>query len=89
MVILSGPEPQRGLLETILKPVIEDVVFIRNCRKGTKKEQLKNITYFNFMTSRQLEQTLMKVKLFLARSATQRLWIWKLGKPFHPYSWAI
>jgi hypothetical protein len=59
MIILSGPEPQRTLLEERLKTEIENysknVVFIKGCRKGKKKEQVKNITY-NFMNSRQLEQ---------------------------------
>lgn len=73
MVILSGPEPQRGLLESILKTELKRyrgaVVFIKGIvEKEQKKEQLKNITYFNFMTSRQLEQTFNESDIVLARS---------------------
>jgi len=86
MVILSGPEPQRELLETILKTELKryrgDVVFIKGIvEKEQKKEQLKNITYFNFMTSRQLEQTFNESDIVLARSGyTTIMDLVKLGK---------
>jgi uncharacterized protein (TIGR00661 family) len=86
MVILSGPEPQRGLLESILKTELKryrgDVVFIRGVvEKEQKKEQLKNITYFNFMTSRQLEQTFNASDIVLARSGyTTIMDLARLGK---------
>jgi uncharacterized protein (TIGR00661 family) len=86
MVILSGPEPQRGLLESILKTELKryrgDVVFIRGVvEKEQKKEQLKNITYFNFMTSRQLEQTFNESEIVLARSGyTTIMDLVRLGK---------
>jgi hypothetical protein len=71
MVILSGPEPQRGLLESILKIELKrrgDVVFIKGLLEDEhKEEQLKNIRYFNF-TSRQLEQTFNESDIVLARS---------------------
>jgi hypothetical protein len=46
MVILSGPEPQRGLLESILKIELKryrgDVVFIKGLLEDEhKEEQLK------------------------------------------------
>jgi hypothetical protein len=62
MVILSGPEPQRGLLESILKKLKRyrgDVVFIKGLVEDEQRRTVKNIRYFNFMTSRQLEQILM------------------------------
>ncbi|CAM2820140.1 glycosyltransferase [Flavobacterium frigoris] len=86
MVILSGPEPQRGLLESILKTELKryrgNVVFIKGIvEKEQKKEQLKNITYFNFMTSRQLEQTFNESDIILARSGyTTIMDLVKLGK---------
>ncbi|MEZ7507089.1 glycosyltransferase [Flavobacterium sp. Arc2] len=86
MVILSGPEPQRGLLESILKIELKryrgNVVFIKGIvEKEQKKEQLKNITYFNFMTSRQLEQTFNESDIILARSGyTTIMDLVKLGK---------
>jgi uncharacterized protein (TIGR00661 family) len=86
MVILSGPEPQRGLLESILKIELKryrgEVVFIKGIvEKEQKKEQLKNITYFNFMTSRQLEQTFNESEIVLARSGyTTIMDLARLGK---------
>jgi UDP-N-acetylglucosamine transferase subunit ALG13 len=73
MIILSGPEPQRTLLEERLKTEIENysknVVFIKGLvEKEQKKEQVKNITYYNFMNSRQLEQTFNESELVLCRS---------------------
>lgn len=73
MVILSGPEPQRGLLEEKLKKEIVryngSVVFIKGIiEKEQKKEQLENVTYYNFMKSRQLEQTFNESEIVLCRS---------------------
>ncbi|MFT5252410.1 MAG: hypothetical protein ACI87N_001419 [Flavobacteriales bacterium] len=73
MIILSGPEPQRTLLEERLKTEIEsyskNVVFIKGLvEKEQKKEQVKNVTYYNFMKSRQLEQTFNESSLVLCRS---------------------
>jgi uncharacterized protein (TIGR00661 family) len=73
MVILSGPEPQRGLLEEKLKIEIikykGSVVFIKGIiEKEQKKEQFENITFYNFMNSRQLEQTFNESKTVLCRS---------------------
>jgi uncharacterized protein (TIGR00661 family) len=73
MIILSGPEPQRTLLEERLKTEIgtypKNVVFIKGLvEKEQKKEQVKNITYYNFMNSRQLERTFNESSLVLCRS---------------------
>lgn len=73
MIILSGPEPQRTLLEERLKTEIEtypkNVVFIKGLvEKEQKKEQVKNVTYYNFMNSRQLERTFNESSLVLCRS---------------------
>lgn len=73
MVILSGPEPQRGLLEEKLKTEIlgykGSVVFIKGIiEKDQKKEQIENVTYYNFMNSRQLEQTFNESEIVLCRS---------------------
>jgi hypothetical protein len=43
-----------------------------------KEEQLKNIRYFNFMTSRQLNFN--EGDIVLARQAILQLWISRLGK---------
>ncbi len=73
MVILSGPEPQRRLLEEKLKTEIlgykGKVVFIKGIiEKDQKKEQIENVTYYNFMNSRQLEQTFNESEIVLCRS---------------------
>ncbi len=86
MIVLSGPEPQRGMLETILKNELNQyegkVVFIKGIvEEEQKKEKVKNITYFNFMTSLQLEQTFNESNLVLARSGyTTIMDLAKLGK---------
>lgn len=73
MVILSGPEPQRGILEEILKREVlrfdGKVVFIKGIvEKEQKKEEIENITYYNFMNTRQLEQTFNESEIVLSRS---------------------
>jgi len=73
MIILSGPEPQRGLLEEKLKKEVlkydGKVVFIKGIiEKDQKKEQVENVTYYNFMNTRQLEQTFNESNEVLCRS---------------------
>jgi uncharacterized protein (TIGR00661 family) len=73
MIILSGPEPQRGLLEEKLKVEIigykGNIVFIKGIvEKDQKKEQIENVTFYNFMNSRQLEQTFNESEIVLCRS---------------------
>jgi len=73
MILLSGPEPQRGLLEEKLKNEVlkyqGKVVFIKGIiERGQTKEQIKNVTYYNFMNARQLEQTFNESTSVLCRS---------------------
>lgn len=73
MIILSGPEPQRGLLEEKLKTEIihytGKVVFIKGIiQKEQMKEQIGNVTYYNFMNTRQLEQNFNESEAVLCRS---------------------
>jgi len=73
MIILSGPEPQRGLLEEKLKKEIPlyngNVLFIKGIiEKEQKKEQIDNVTFYNFMHSRQLEQALNESNTIVCRS---------------------
>jgi len=86
MIILSGPEPQRGLLEEKLKKEVlyytGNVVFIKGLiEKDQQKEQKGNITYYNFMKGRQLEQTFNESEMVLCRSGyTTIMDLAKLGK---------
>jgi uncharacterized protein (TIGR00661 family) len=73
MIILSGPEPQRGILEEKLKTEVQrfkgNVVFIKGVVQANQiKEQIDTICYYNFMNSRQLEQTFNESELVLCRS---------------------
>lgn len=73
MVILSGPEPQRGILEEMLKREVlrfdGKIVFIKGIvEKEQKKEEIENITYYNFMNTRQIEQTFNESEIVLSRS---------------------
>lgn len=73
MIILSGPEPQRGLLEAHLMEEVKrfegKVVFIKGIiEEKQKKEQIGNVTYYNFMKTRQLEQTFNESDKVLCRS---------------------
>jgi uncharacterized protein (TIGR00661 family) len=73
MVVLSGPEPQRSLLEvkliTELKNYTGNVVFIKGIIEAHQtQEQVGNIIFYNFMQSNQLEKTLNESKLVVCRS---------------------
>lgn len=73
MVILSGPEPQRTLLEEKLIDELEHydetVVFIKGKVEAEQKmEQKGNITFYNFMQTEQLEKTFNESEIVLCRS---------------------
>ena len=86
MIILSGPEPQRGLLEEKLKKEVlhfgGNIIFIKGIvEKDQTKEQIENVVYYNFMNSRQLEQTFNESDIVLCRSGyTTIMDLAKLGK---------
>lgn len=86
MIILSGPEPQRTLLEEKLQTEITryngEVVFVKGVVEKTQtKQQIKNVTYYNFMNTKQLEQTFNESDLVLCRSGyTTVMDLAKLGK---------
>jgi len=73
MVILSGPEPQRTLLEekliSELKNYQERVIFVKGqVELEQKTETIGNITFYNFMQTQQLEQTFNESEMVLCRS---------------------
>lgn len=73
LVILSGPEPQRGMLEKHLKKEIVkydgNVIFIEgNIEKEQKTTTIRNVIYYNFMNSTELEQAFNESEMVLCRS---------------------
>lgn len=73
MILLSGPEPQRTILEEKLIEEIqntqETIVFIKGkVEKEQKKEQIGNVTFYNFMQTEELEKTFNESKMVLCRS---------------------
>lgn len=86
MVILSGPEPQRGMLEAQLTQEMGQfkgkVVFIKGKIEPEQKiEQAGNVTYYNFMNTEQLENTFNESEIVLCRSGyTTIMDLAQLGK---------
>ena len=86
MIILSGPEPQRGILEDKLTEEVKrfqgKVVFIKGIIKKTQvKETVGDVTFYNFMSTRQLVQTFNESEYVLCRSGyTTIMDLVKLGK---------
>jgi len=73
MVLLSGPEPQRTILEEKLIKELKDykeaAVFIKGkVESEQKKEQIDNITFYNFMQTEELETTFNESEIVLCRS---------------------
>lgn len=73
MVILSGPEPQRTLLEekiiSELKNYSQKVLFVKG--KVEQSQTINNegnVTFYNFMTSKQLETSFNESNVVLSRS---------------------
>jgi UDP:flavonoid glycosyltransferase YjiC (YdhE family) len=73
MVILSGPEPQRTLLEEKLLHELKDydkkVIFIRGVMEDVQtKETQGNLTIYNFLTGEELENAFNQSETVLSRS---------------------
>lgn len=73
MVLLSGPEPQRTLLEDKLVDELfgckEKVIFIKGKIEAEQTvEKIGNITFYNFMQTAQLEKTFNESEKVLCRS---------------------
>ncbi|AWA28965.1 glycosyltransferase [Flavobacterium magnum] len=73
MVILSGPEPQRTFLEEKLFDEVQrfegKVVFIKGKIEAEQKIlEYANVTFYNFMTSEELEKTFNESEIVLCRS---------------------
>lgn len=73
MILLSGPEPQRSILQNMLQEEIfsydKKVVFIKGIIEPEQHvKQIGNVTFYNFMTTAQLEQTFNESNMVLCRS---------------------
>lgn len=73
MVLLSGPEPQRTLLEEKLIKELEnyeeEVVFVKGKVEAEQRsEKIGLITYYNFMQTEELEKTFNESEMVLCRS---------------------
>ncbi|MFD1614485.1 glycosyltransferase [Gelatiniphilus marinus] len=73
LVLLSGPEPQRTLLEERLLCELKNyhgkIVFVKGVvEKEQTAKVIENMTVYNFMTSELLEKTINESDLIIARS---------------------
>ena len=73
LVLLSGPEPQRSMLEEILIKEIKrfsgKVVFVKGVVQPEQKmETIGDVTFYNFMAAAQLETTIKQSEMMLCRS---------------------
>lgn len=73
MVLLSGPEPQRTMLELILREEMlyfkGNVLFVRGVIEPEQQvNSMENITFYNYMTSEQLQTAFAQSAKILCRS---------------------
>lgn len=73
LVLLSGPEPQRTMLEELLKNQLKKypkkVLFVKGVvEQKQKTTTIDTITYCNFLTTEKLEQAILQADLVLCRS---------------------
>lgn len=73
MVLLSGPEPQRGILENILLTELRrykgSVLFIKGkVEKAQSIVEENNLCIYNFMTSAELENGINSSEIIISRS---------------------
>jgi uncharacterized protein (TIGR00661 family) len=86
MVFLSGPEPQRGILEkrllTELKTYKGEVLFIAGkVEKEQKVEKKGRLTYYNYLSTDGLQKALDRSEMVLSRSGyTTIMDLQKMGK---------
>lgn len=73
LVLLSGPEPQRSILEKKLTKELKDfdgkVILVRGkMSQNQSKEKIGNLEIVNFMLKDELEETISRSNLVLCRS---------------------
>ncbi|OIQ30029.1 MAG: glycosyltransferase [Bacteroidetes bacterium MedPE-SWsnd-G2] len=86
LLLLSGPEPQRSLLETKLRAEFskteEKVLLVRGVVESQKKvQQIGNLTIHNYMDSAELESAINSSELIISRSGYSTIMdLSRLGK---------
>ncbi len=72
LISISGPEPQRSMLEEKLSSQIQDltgnIVMTLGKTENTSKMEQENITTYSFLTKVKREELLNRAKLVIARS---------------------
>ncbi len=73
MILLSGPEPQRTMLEEKLKIEVKNfsgkTIFIKGVvEKEQKTEQIGDVTFINYMNSDEIETAFNESEMVLCRS---------------------
>ncbi len=86
MILLSGPEPQRTMLDEKLQIEVKNfsgkTIFIKGVvEKGQKIEQIGDVTFVNYMNSDEIETAFNESDMVLCRSGyTTIMDLAKLGK---------
>ena len=86
MILLSGPEPQRGILENHLLTQVQDykgkVLFVKGKIEASQTKEIKNnVTIINYLTGNALDTAINKSEVIVSRSGyTTILDLAKLGK---------
>lgn len=74
LILLSGPEPQRSILEDIINKQMSNftycrMVFVRGLPKGGKKiEQWPHVAYHDYLSGQQLEEMFNRSEVIVCRS---------------------
>lgn len=73
MVLISGPEPQRTLFENKLYRKLKEyngsIIFIKGIVETQQNvSKVKNFTFYNYMTSKQLEKAIKQSNIIISRS---------------------
>ncbi len=86
LALISGPEPQRGMLETLLLDKLKtyngNVIMVRGVVEDKQRiTQIGAISVYNFMTSSELNHTINESALIISRSGyTTLMDLTKLNK---------
>ena len=71
-ILLSGPEPQRTILEEIIRRQIRysklKILFVRGTREKDLPFNTGNILYHNYLTSSQIQEAMKKSGMVVARA---------------------